>query len=103
MMSLTVVLGLGFLGGQLLAYGQLVDMNQYFTGGNVSHSFIYVITGAHGIHVVSGVIFLVVTLVSALRNRVNSSSMTRIEMCATYWHFLGILWLYLFGFLLLYK
>lgn len=103
MMTLTAILGLSFLGGQLLAYGELVAMNQYFTGGNVSHSFMYVITGAHGLHVVSGVIVLVFTLVSALRNRVNASNMTGIEMCGTYWHFLGILWLYLFGFLLLYK
>lgn len=101
MMALTAVFGVAFLAGQLLAYSEMMTMNEYFTGGNVSHSFIYVITGAHGLHVLSGVIVLIFTLVSAFRNKVHSGSMNGIEMCATYWHFLGVLWLYLFVFLLL--
>jgi cytochrome c oxidase subunit III len=103
MISITGVLGVAFLIGQILAYGELVALNEYFTGGNVSHSFIYVLTGAHGVHVVSGVIFLLIVLVSAFRYKVHSQNMNQIEMCATYWHFLGILWLYLFAFLLVYK
>jgi cytochrome c oxidase subunit III len=101
MMTLTVMLGVAFLVGQFLAFEELVALSQHFTGGNVSHSFIYVLTGAHGAHVVSGVIVLVITLVSAFRYKVHSRNMDGIEMCATYWHFLGILWLYLFVFLLL--
>lgn len=101
LLSITTLLGIAFLGGQLLAFEELVALNQYFTGGNVSHSFIYVLTGAHGVHVVSGVGFLLLVLVSAFRYKVHSKRMNQIEMCATYWHFLGILWLYLFVFLLL--
>jgi cytochrome c oxidase subunit III len=101
MVSLTTILGLGFLAGQILAYKELVQLNEYFTGGNVSHSFIYVLTGAHGLHLVGGVVYLVLVLVATFRYKVHSRNMTRIEMCATYWHFLGILWLYLFAFLLL--
>jgi cytochrome c oxidase subunit III len=101
MISITSILGIGFLAGQFLAYSELMSLNEYFTGGNVSHSFIYVLTGAHGLHVVSGVIFLLVVLASAFRSRVHSRNMNQIEMCATYWHFLGILWLYLFLFLFL--
>lgn len=101
LISITAVLGAAFLAGQVLAYSELVALNQYFTGGNVSHSFIYVLTGAHGVHVISGVIFLFVVLSSAFRYKVHSKSMDQIQMCATYWHFLGILWLYLFVFLLL--
>ena len=103
LIAITTALGISFLIGQILAYGELVQLNEYFTGGKVSHSFIYVLTGAHGIHVVSGVIFLLITLVSAFRYKVHSKNMTQIEMCGTYWHFLGILWLYLFVFLLLNK
>jgi cytochrome c oxidase subunit III len=102
-LSITAVLGVTFLAGQILAYGELVALNEYFTGGEVSHSFIYVLTGAHGLHVVSGVVFLLIALGSAFRHNVHSQNMTQIEMCATYWHFLGILWLYLFVFLLLNK
>lgn len=101
--SITVVLGIAFLAGQMLAFNELVKLNEYFTGGAVSHSFIYVLTGAHGVHVVSGVVFLVIVLMSAFRYKVHSKNMNQIEMCATYWHFLGILWLYLFVFLLINK
>ncbi len=101
--SLTTILGFAFLVGQFLAFGELVAMNEHFTGGNVSHSFIYVLTGAHAIHVISGVVVLLIVLVSSFRFKVHSKSMNTIELCATYWHFLGILWLYLFLFLTLNK
>jgi cytochrome c oxidase subunit 3 len=101
MISITTILGVAFLAGQWLAYKELVALNEYFTGGNVSHSFIYVLTGAHGLHLVSGVVFLVIVLVATFKYKVHSRNMTQMEMCATYWHFLGILWLYLFVFLLL--
>jgi cytochrome c oxidase subunit III len=86
--------------GQLLAFGELVALNQYFTGGSVSHTFVYVLTGAHGAHVVSGVAFLLIVMYSAFKLKVHSKNMNQIEMCATYWHFLGILWLYLLLFLM---
>lgn len=103
LMAVTALLGVGFLVGQLLAYGQMIDMKQHLTGSNVSHSFLWIITGIHGLHVVGGVIFLVITLVAAIKNEVHSRSLNLIEMCSTYWHFLGVLWLYLFLFLTLYR
>jgi cytochrome c oxidase subunit 3 len=86
-----------------MAWGELVQNKVFFAGAsaNPSGSFLYVITGVHGLHIVSAVIFLFVVLYSAFRYRVHSQNLARIEMCATYWHFLDILWLYLFGFLLL--
>lgn len=101
MLAITTILGAAFLLGQFLAYGDLVRLNEYFTGGNVSHSFIYVLTGAHGFHIVSGLIFLGVVLDATHRHRIHSGNMAQMEMCSTYWHFLGILWLYLYGFLIL--
>jgi len=103
MVSLTVVLGVLFLVGQWLAWIKMIEMNYYFTGtgSNTSSSFIYVLTGVHGLHVISGVIVLIVLLFATFRYQVHSKNMTRMEMCSTYWHFLGGLWLYLFVFLLL--
>lgn len=97
-LSLTTVLGIGFLIGQWYAWGDLVDKDVYFVG-NPSGTFIYVLTGVHGVHLISGVIFLIIVLISSFRYKVHSKSLLRIEMCATYWHFLGALWLYLFFFL----
>jgi cytochrome c oxidase subunit III len=101
LVTLTTIFGVAFLVGQLLAFRELVALNEYFTGGNVSHSFIYVITGAHGFHVIGGVVFLLITLVEVFKYNIHSKNMDLLEMCATYWHFLGVLWLYLFAFLLM--
>jgi cytochrome c oxidase subunit 3 len=103
-MGITVVLGTAFLIGQLLAWSQLVAKGVYLVGregSGVSGSFLYVISGLHGVHVISGVIFLVVVSVSVFKFKVHSKNLSQIEMCATYWHFLDALWLYLFVFLLL--
>lgn len=102
MVTVTTVLGLIFLVLQFLGWADLVANNIYFVG-NPSGSFLYVLTGLHGIHVVSAVIFLLIVFASAIRSKVNSKNLLQIEMCTTYWHFLGGLWLYLFVFLLLYR
>jgi cytochrome c oxidase subunit III len=98
--TITSVLGLAFLVGQFIAWGDLVKRNVYFVG-NPSGSFVYVISGLHGLHIISGVIFLLIVLAATFRYRVHSKNLAQMEMCATYWHFLDALWLYLFVFLLL--
>jgi len=100
-LGITAILGVSFLVGQWMAWGKLVQLNEYFVGGNVSHSFLYVLTGVHGAHILGGVIFLVIVLISAFKYKVHSKNMISIELCATFWHFLDVLWLYLFIFLLL--
>ena len=98
--SITTVLGVAFLVGQFIAWGDLVKRNVYFVG-NPSGSFVYVLSGLHGMHIIGGVIFLLIVLTATFRFRVHSKNLAQIEMCATYWHFLDALWLYLFVFLLL--
>jgi cytochrome c oxidase subunit 3 len=100
MLSLTVVLGVLFLGTQYFSWSQLVAENVFFVSNYASGSFIYVFTGLHGLHLVSGLIFLLITFTSAMRLEVHAKKLLQIEMCMTYWHFLGGLWLYLYIFLL---
>lgn len=100
LVTITSVLGVAFLVGQFLAWGELVRNSVYFVG-NPSGSFLYVLTGLHGLHIVSAVIFLLIVLNSAIRLRIHSKNMAQMEMCTTYWHFLGGLWIYLFIFLLI--
>lgn len=100
--SITTILGVGFLVGQLMAWSDLVKNNIYLVG-NPSGSFVYIISGLHGLHIIGGVIFLLIVLVSLFRYKIHSKNPLRIEMCATYWHFLDVLWLYLFVFLLIYR
>lgn len=99
-LTITTLLGIIFLFGQLKAWDQLVEQNVFFVG-NPSGSFMYIFTGIHGLHLVSGVIYLIYMLISSFKYKVHSKNMLNMEMSATWWHFLGGLWIYLFIFLLL--
>ena len=99
-MVLTVLLGIGFLIGQWYSWVALVDREVFFVG-NPAGSFLYVFTGLHAVHLISGVIFLIIVLILTFRDKVHSQALNTLEMATTYWHFLGGLWLYLFLFLLL--
>ena len=99
MLMITVLLGLVFTYGQWTGWGELVERNIYFAGPNALYSFIYVLTGVHALHLISGIIFLLIVLQSSLKYKVHSKSLLQIQMCTTYWHFLGGLWIYLFLFL----
>ncbi|MFZ1808760.1 MAG: cytochrome c oxidase subunit 3 [Cyclobacteriaceae bacterium] len=100
LVSITMGFGLVFLIGQWMAWQDLIG-NSIYLIGNPSGSFIYIITGLHGLHIISALVYLVIVMVSAYRFKIHSRSLAQIEMCTTYWHFLGGLWLYLFIFLLL--
>jgi cytochrome c oxidase subunit III len=99
-MVLTVLLAIAFLVGQWYSWIALVDRQVFFVG-NPSGSFLYVLTGMHAFHLVTGLVFLIIILVAAFQFKIHAKSMVRMEMCTTYWHFLDILWLYLFVFLLI--
>ena len=96
--GITLVLGVAFLIGQWKSWGDLVDMNVFLVG-NVSGSFVYLISGFHGLHIISGVIFLIIVLVSSFKQKIHSKRMLQMEMCTIYWHFLDGLWIYLYFFL----
>lgn len=101
--SLTVILGVVFLLAQWYAWGQLVDMKVFFGGSsaNAAGSFMYVLTGVHAFHIISAIIYLLIVFVKTLLNKISSKNAVVMQTCATYWHFLGILWIYLYIFLVL--
>ncbi|MBB3698739.1 cytochrome c oxidase subunit 3 [Flammeovirga yaeyamensis] len=103
--SLTALLGSAFLVLQFLGWSHLVDMEIFFGGkdSNPSGSFVYVFTGLHGLHIVSAVIYLFVILIESFRGKIHKGTIVRMEMCATYWHFLDALWVCILIFLLLYR
>lgn len=102
-MVITFVLGVAFIVAQYLGWQDL-QQRQIWLGGRESNpagSFIYVMTGLHILHLVTGIVFLLLVLIASLRDEIHSKAMTRIDMCTTYWHFLDFLWIYLFVFLLI--
>jgi cytochrome c oxidase subunit 3 len=103
MLIATLVLGIGFCVTQYLGWKTLVDSGIYFAGSlsNPAGSFMYVLTGVHLAHIISGLIFIVAVLIKANKNHYNSSNNSGIWRCAVYWHFLDFLWIYLFVFLMI--
>lgn len=103
LLIVTLVLGVAFLIGQWQVWGELVS-NKIFFGGrdsNPAGSFVYVLTGVHGFHLITGLIFLGILLSKSLRYQIHSRQMMAMTNGTIYWHFLGGLWLYLYLFLLL--
>ena len=96
--TLTFALGIAFLYMQFQGWVQLVDQNVFFVG-NPAGSFMYIFTGLHGFHLISGLIVLLFGLVAAFRLKIHAKSLNQLEIVTTYWHFLDVLWLYLFFFL----
>ncbi len=97
---ITSILGVMFLIAQIMVWNALVESSVFFVG-NPSGSFLYVLSGLHGLHLISGIIFLIIVLISTFKYKVHSKNLAQMQMCSTYWHFLGGLWIYLFVFLLL--
>ncbi|MCF8426154.1 MAG: cytochrome c oxidase subunit 3 [Bacteroidia bacterium] len=97
------LIGVGFVFGQFFAWNQLVADNVFFSFSNPSNAFVYVISGVHLFHVLGGLVFMLLMVVASFRNKIHKLSLLYLNMCLTYWHFIGILWIYLYLFLYLYR
>jgi cytochrome c oxidase subunit 3 len=99
------VSSLAFLVGQVLAWGKLVALG-YFAAGNPANAFFYLITAIHGLHVLGGLVALSRTTTRAFDGPTPTPPRTigelrlSVGLCATYWHFLLLVWLVLFSFLM---
>lgn len=87
-----------FVAGQLAAWQRLADAG-YFVAANPADSFFYLITGMHGLHVVGGLVALGRTAAKAWDDVATDRVRESVTLCATYWHFLLVIWLALFGLL----
>jgi cytochrome c oxidase subunit III len=97
--SITFVFGIAFLVMQVLGFSDLIQNKLFFAGSDVASSWLYALVGLHAAHVISGLVVLLISLISAFGFKKESKNLLRIQLCATYWHFLDLLWLYLFLFL----
>ena len=101
----TLFLGLLFVVLQFVGFSQIVDAGYYFTGSgsSITSTFLYVVTIVHLIHLAGGVIALLIIIYNHFKQKYNSSQTLGIELGAMYWHFLDLLWVYLFLFLYFFK
>jgi len=100
MTIITLLLGILFIQLQFVGYDQLVENKVYFTGAehNASGAFLYIISALHIAHLVGGLIALLVVVFNAFKGSYDSKNLLGLQLCSTYWHFMGAMWIYLFFF-----
>lgn len=103
MLLVTLGLGLAFIFFQVQGFNQIIAQGYYFTGetSSVTTSYIFLIATVHIFHVVAGIISLLVVIYNQFKGKYNADNLLGIELGATFWHFLDLLWVYLilfFGF-----
>ena len=98
-MAVTGILGIAFLAGQLVAWRQLVNAGVYLAT-TIHSSFFYVLTGAHALHLLGGLIGLGYVFQKAFANRLTAANHEPLKAFALYWHFMDVVWIYCFVLLL---
>lgn len=100
-LGLTITLGFAFLLLQFQAWVTLFNQGVTFVNPNASNSFIYVFTAAHLLHIIVGIVLLFKALTGKLISISPVRNTFRLEVTSIFWHFIDILWIYLYVFLLL--
>jgi cytochrome c oxidase subunit 3 len=97
-MGATVVLGLGFLTGQWLAWRELANRG-FNLATSPSSSFVYLLTATHAVHLFGGVLALLYAGTTSLLRRSVEARRIVVDVTAWYWHFMALLWVYIFALL----
>ena len=97
----TFILGLSFIYTQFSGFNEIIQSGFNFTGptSNITMSYIYIIAVVHILHVVVGLICLIVVTINHLKEKYLPTNKLGFDLASTFWHFVDILWLYLFFFL----
>ncbi len=101
MLVSTCLSGILFVYLQLKGFGQIVDQGFFPTGSEstIVTSFIYAIVFVHLLHIAGGLIVLLVVAINHFRGKYTKSNHLGLKLAGMYWHFVDVLWVYLFCFL----
>src|ERR1700730_663343 len=97
-LGFTVVLGIGFLAGQFLAWSEL-RRRGVFISTHPNRFFVYLCTGVHAVHLAGGVIAMLWAGMTSVLDKPIESRRIVIDVTAWYWHFMAVLWIYVFALL----
>ena len=100
MVATSAILGLVFVLLQGLGFSRLWVSGITFHGSGAGQ-FFYIIAGLHALHVLGGIIALVTLYIRARNARIRSYNVVPVDVVSTYWHFVDLLWIYLFIFFLM--
>jgi len=95
------VLGIAFIYSQVQGFNQIIASGYNFTGptSNITMSYVYVIAVVHIIHVLAGIICLFIVIINQLNKKYSNKNRLGFDLASNFWHFVDILWVYLFIFL----
>ena len=98
---ITIILGLSFILLQFIGFSQIINEGFHFTGptSSINSSFIFLIAFVHIIHVLVALFFLIYVLIRNFYVQINDQNSLGFELASIFWHFVDILWIYLFIFL----
>jgi cytochrome c oxidase subunit 3 len=94
-MAVTVILGIIFLGMQLIDYSLLGSEGLTLSSGSYGTTY-YTLTGFHGAHVFGGVVMLAVVLYRGMAGQFSGRHYDAVEAASLYWHFVDVVWIFLF-------
>lgn len=97
-LGVTVALGAGFIAGQFLAWRELANRG-FYVATTPSSSFVYLLTATHAVHLAGGLLALLCAVVMFLKRGPVESRYIVIDTVTWYWHFMALLWLYIFALL----
>jgi cytochrome c oxidase subunit III len=95
-LGITVVLGGGFLIGQWIAWRVLADRG-FYLATSASSSFVYLLTATHAVHLAGGMLVLLYAAAVSLLHKPVESRRIVVDVTAWYWHFMFLLWIYIFA------
>jgi cytochrome c oxidase subunit 3 len=96
--GITVVLGGGFLTGQWIAWRLLAERG-YYLSTSASSSFVYLLTATHAVHLMGGVLVLLYAATGSLLHKPVEARRIVVDVTAWYWHFMFLVWVYIFALL----
>jgi len=98
---ITLILGAVFGYLQFQGWTSLYMSGAVLINNNAAISLIYIVSGFHLLHILGGIGFILNTLIGSYRNISTDKAVYRQEITSIFWHFIDILWIYLYVFLLL--
>lgn len=100
-----LILGLGFAQQQLKAWNQLIEAGIYFTGEGsfTAGSWVYALSFFHFLHIIAGILVLIKISIKSFMGKYSAENKLPYNLAATFWHFLGFVWIFIYLFLQFYR
>ena len=104
-LTITFVLGVIFIISQFIGFNEIIEDGYHFTGptSTITTSFIFLIAFVHLVHVAAGLLVLLFVIYRNIKRKYSINNILGFELALIFWHFVDILWIYLFLFLVFFR